>query len=474
MKQKDSDRFTPIGPNSRKTSRVRVTEADPPCESASRRDLLRFAAHGAAVPAVFMLGGLGAEVHAGATKPAEGLKHPRAGAAPGVTPTPGRIVRDFSDPYLELVRLLHEAAEIEHSLMIQYLYCAFSVKPIYAGVVGYGAPNTNDLLGVCIQEMQHLGKVNQFLVALGAAPTLVREDFPYEPEIYPFRFNLEPASRASLAKYAWTEAPLGATDVRNAKTPADRAFCVELVRALDGGVRPNYVGSLYDAVIAAVEELIAARDKSLPDLQPWIGALHQIKQDGEIGHFQFFKRFFMGTHEGFGGRPNVWNRAVSDPHYPARQLPINPTAYVGHEKQIQDPDTLALAWLGNLHYWIMLSLLAQGYGRGSREHVGLAMGHMMGPFWSLARKLASVGAGMPFDPLSLGYTPCVSGEANSRFVARLLGEADKLEKQLGARLPADFPAGCCRGTRAAHRRLESLPRLGRVPTHPWDDGLGRG
>lgn len=472
MKNQDDDRFTPVDPNPRKTSQVRVVEEDGPCKSMSRRELLRLAAQGAAVPAAyFMLGGLGAEARAEATKPADSLKRPRTGAAPGVSPAPGRIVRDFSDPYLELVRLLHEAAEIEHSLMIQYLYCAYSVKPIYQAVAGYGSPNTNDLLGVCIQEMQHLGKVNQLLVALGAAPTLIREDFPYEPEIYPFRFNLEPMSRASLAKYTWTEAPLGATDIRNAKTPADRAFCTELVRALDGKARPNYVGSLYDAVIAAVEELRATRDKTLPDLQPWIGALHKIKEEGELGHFQFFKRVFMGTHEGFGGRSDVWTRPVSDPRYPAQQLPLNPTAYVGHEKQIQDPNTLGLAWLGNLHYWTLLSLLSQGYSLGSREHIGLALGHMMGPFWSLARKLSSAGAGMPFDPLSLGYTPGVSGEANSRFLARLLGEADKLEKQLSARLPGDFPAGCCRSTRATLRRLDSMPKLTRAPTQPWDDGL---
>lgn len=472
MNHEDNDRINPAGPKMRKTSRVRVLEEDASRKSVSRRELLRLAAQGAAVPAAyFMFGGLGAEARAAATNPSDSPKTPRTGAAPGVTPTPGRVVRDFSDPYLELVRMLHEAAEIEHSLMIQYLYCAFSVKPIYQGVVGYGSPNTNDLLGVCVQEMQHLGKVNQLLVALGAAPTLVREDFPYEPEIYPFRFNLEPASRVTLAKYVWTEAPLGATEVRNAKTPADRMFCIELARTLGSGARPNYVGTLYDAVIAGVEELIATRDKSLPDLKPWVGALHQIKQDGELGHFEFFKRVFMGTHTGFGGRADVWNRPVSDPLYPAQQLATNPTAYVGHENQLRDPKTLGMAWLGNLHYWIMLSLLSQGYSHGSQKHIALARAHMMGPLWALARKLSTAGAGMPFDPLSLGYTPGVSGEANARFLARLLGEADKLEKQLGARLPSDYPAGCCGGTLATLTRLDSVLKLSRAPTHPWDDGL---
>src|SRR5262249_10895415 len=94
-----------------------------------------------------------------------------------------RIVRDFADPYLELVRLLHEASEVEHSRMLQYLYGAFSLKPAYRSIAGYGNANAGDLLGVAIQEMQHLATVNRLLVALGAAPYLVREDFPYEPEV---------------------------------------------------------------------------------------------------------------------------------------------------------------------------------------------------------------------------------------------------------------------------------------------------
>ena len=118
------------------------------------------------------------------------------------------IVREFADPWLELVRLLREAAEVEHALMVQYLYAAFSVKPDYAEIVGYGAPGANNLLGVAIQEMQHLGAVNRFLVAIGTCPHLERQDFPYEPAIYPFAFHLEPLSRHSLAKYVYTEAPV--------------------------------------------------------------------------------------------------------------------------------------------------------------------------------------------------------------------------------------------------------------------------
>ena len=440
-------------------------------ESASRRQLIRVALQGATLPALCsFLAVAPAEAKGGLA----GIPAPSGltvASSPDGFGSASPVVRDFKDPYLELLRLLHVAAEIEHALMTQYLYAAFSVKPTYQAIAGHGAPGTNDLLGVAIQEMQHLGKVNQLLVALGASPTLIREDFPYEPDIYPFRFHLEPLSRASLAKYAWTEAPVGATDLGKARTPADRAFCSELERALGKRARPNYVGSLYDAVISAAKELDATRDAGIPRLEPWIATLHDIKVEGEVGHFQFFKGLFMGTHKGFGERGDVWSRPVADPLYPAQQLPVNPTAYVGHDQQIPDPQTLGLAWLGDLHYWILLMLLSAGYSLGSAEHIALARVHMMGPFWSLARRLAALGSGMPFDPLSVGYARGLTREGNARLLSRLLGEADTFEKRLGALLPTDYPADCCRGTQRVLAQIEDKVRSARAPSVPWDDGL---
>lgn len=435
--------------------------------SARRRQLIRVALQGATLPALCSL--LSTAARAASAAPPAALAGATSARTGDEFGSSARVVRDFKDPYLELVRLLHVAAEIEHALMIQYLYAAFSVKPVYQAIAGAGAPGSDDLIGVAIQEMQHLGKVNQLLVALGAAPTLIREDFPYEPDIYPFPFHLEPLSRASLAKYVWTEAPIGATDIDQTRNPADRAFCIELEHTLGKGARPNYVGSLYDAVIAAASEVDAIEDQSLPSLAPWICTLHDIKREGELDHFQFFKALFMGTHKGFAGRGDVWARPLGDPLYPAHPLPVDPTAYVGHERQIPDPHTLGLAWLGDLHYWILLTLLSIGYSRGSAEHIALARGHMMGPFWSLARKLAVLGSGMPFDPLSVGYGRGVTLEGNSRLLSRLLEEANRYEKQIAAQLPSDYPVDCCRGTQQALAQLEGQFRAAHAPVLPWHD-----
>jgi hypothetical protein len=96
---------------------------------------------------------------------------------------------------------------------------------------------------------------------------------------------------------------------------------------------------------------------------------------------------------------------------------------------------------------------------------------MMGPFWSVALKLAAIGAGMPFDPLGLGYSPGVTRENNLRLLSRLLDEADQTEKTLAAVLPADYPADCCRDTPKALALLSDKTATARAPLQPWDDGL---
>ena len=429
--------------------------------SSHRRQFVRVVLQAAALPVAYS---------------ALGMPSARAATAQGgLTPLTGSepvsVVRDFQDPYLELLRLLNVAAEIEHGLMAQYLYCVFSIKPRYQGLAGDGRPDANDIMGIAVQEMQHLGKVNNLLGALGAAPALVREDFPYEPDIIPFRFRLEPMSRASLAKYVWTESPDGATDLAKAESHEDRMFCHDLDLALGNERRPNLVGPLYDIVIALVREVNATRDTSLPDLEPWLPILEGIKAEGEGGHYQTFRSAFLGVHPGFNGQADVWRRPVTDPLYPAYQLPLSPTAYVGHANQIQDPAAQRLAWLGNLHYWSLLNLLATGYSTGTSDLVVASRAHMMGPFMSLAKQLAKMGSGMPFDPLGQGYGRSASNRGSVSYMRHLLAETDRFEKQIARDLPSDYPVDTCLATEKVLTRLEPVLRVARSPLEPLDDGL---
>ena len=428
-----------------RSGKVKLLDDSIGASAASRRAFLQaMAAKGVLVPATCALwsaAGDAGEAHGEATAPTNTAKAGGKRSTGAV-----RIVRDFSDPYLELIRLLHEACEVEHSLMLQYLYGAFSLKPAYRAVAGYGAPSATDLIGVAIQEMQHLGAVNRMLVALGAAPHLIREDFPYEPEIYPFPFSLEPLSLKSLAKYVYCEAPVGATDPHNAKTKDDAAFHERLFKSLGLNRRPNHVGSLYNSIIAQVNEVRAASIPRLPDLKPWIEKLEEIKTQGEHDHYEFFKRVFMGTHDGFNGHPDVWALSPEHPDYPAIALIANPSAYVGHANQIQDPVAFGIAWLGNLHYWTVLFLLDAGFRSGSSTYINMAKVHMLGPVWALARHMPQYGVGLPFDPLCSGYAPGTTQVATLRIMERMLAEADGLTQKLQTHLPSDYPMTIARET----------------------------
>ncbi len=350
----------------------------------------------------------------------------------------GKIVRDFASPYLELARLLREATEIEHALMLQYLYAAFSLKPDYADIAGTGAPGSTDLIGVAVQEMQHLATVNRLLAAIGAAPNLVRQEFPYEPAIYPFEFSLEPLSRKSLAKYLYAEAP---SDIfLPAARAKDRAFAGTVMKLIGSGVRVNHLGSLYDAIIGRLEDFAATKRGGELNVGDWLAQLRHIKTEGEQQHFLFFRDVFEGTHAGFGKQKAVWNLPPTHPAYPSLPLPANPTAFVGHDGEVGDPTLLALSWLGDLHYWTMLFLLDLHFREPKREiFVDLARLQMLGPVLSLARHLPTLGGAMPFDILNIGSAPGSDANHSCRFAMEMLREAQFVATAIGGALPPDYP-----------------------------------
>jgi rubrerythrin len=347
------------------------------------------------------------------------------------------IQRDFSDPYLELIRLLREAAEIEHDLMVQYLYGAFSLKPAYAELLGGVAPASSSFLGVTIEEMHHLGTVNRLLVELDAAPVLSRQDFPYETDIYPFAFELAPLNPVSLAKFTYCEASPDKLPEVSATSDSSLRLLDQMEISLGASVAPNHVGHLYDAVIEVLGEVRDAGAASI-DFDAWIEGLEEIKTQGEVGHFEFFRSLYEGDHPLLRNNPTVWNLPTDDARYPCYQVPVNPTAYSGHTNCIEDPDLRALAWLGNLNYWCMLSLLDTGYRQNSQLDSALAQSVMMGPLMSLAQRLPAMGAAVPFDPLSMGFEPGLNATSEQRFTQLILKESRDFARSIEDLLPSGF------------------------------------
>ncbi len=368
----------------------------------------------------------------------------------GVAAGPGRVLgatkthrfspvkRAFDDPYLELVRLLKEACEIEHDLMVQYLYSAYALKPEYAELVGAPAPNATSLMGVIIQEMQHLRGANRLLVELGAAPVLTRQDFPYENDLYPFPFEMAPLSSVSLAKYTYCEAdPVRLGRVRS--VTSDSVYLIDKMRATLGETKisANHVGKLYDAVVGTLGELKDAGEVQL-DYGAWFQEIGNVKAEGEFGHFKFFHSLYEASHPLIAGTPDIWNLSPTDERYPSYQVPVNPTAYEGRPTTIEDTDLRALAWLGNMNYWCMLLLLDSAYRRDSRPEAALAQAIMMGPLNSIARYLPSKGSAVPFDPMSVGFNPGINDESGKRITHLMLQETRDFARSIEHLLPGDF------------------------------------
>jgi hypothetical protein len=108
-------------------------------------------------------------------------------------PPQSRNVRD------EVIFLLRCAAEIEHALLVQYLFAGYSINP--------SDSITKKWPGIFIQiareEMGHLLTVQNLLLAVGDNPYFDRQQLTTDP----FPFQLEHLSKESLAKYVTTESP---------------------------------------------------------------------------------------------------------------------------------------------------------------------------------------------------------------------------------------------------------------------------
>ena len=350
------------------------------------------------------------------------------------------VQQDFSDPYLELIRLLKEAAEIEQDLLVQYLYSAYALKPAYAELVGTPAPNATSLMGVIVQEMQHLGSVNRLLVELDARPVLTRQDFPYETDIYPFPFELAPLGAVSLAKFTYCEAdPVRLGQVRSFGNDSVRLLDT-IKTTLGGSIDVNHVGKLYDAMVETLGQVKEAGGVRL-DFDFWFQEIGRVKAEGEFGHFQFFRSLYEGDHPLIKPIPGVWNLPPDDERHPSYPVPVNPTAYEGRANTIKDPDLRALAWLGNLSYWCQLSLLDASYRRKSMPELALAEAIMLGPLMSIARYLPTKGSAVPFDPLSMGFEPALNDASGKRFTHRMLEETRNFARSIERLLPADFNLG---------------------------------
>jgi len=160
------------------------------------------------------------------------------------TPPPELSGRDYA------IFLLRLAAEVEHGLMVQYLFAAYSL----GGPQVPAAQRANvrawqeTILGIAKEEMGHLITVENLLTSLSAPLNFNRDEFPHDTRLYPFGFRLRPVTLESLATYICAESPadweIDAAEEQEIKAAAQ----------IGAGSPVNRVGELYEEIERVVRD----------------------------------------------------------------------------------------------------------------------------------------------------------------------------------------------------------------------------
>jgi Ferritin-like len=115
-----------------------------------------------------------------------------------------------------LIYMLYEAAELEHGIMCQYLFAAFSLKQREdEGLTGDALEAVlrwrRAVAHVATEEMLHLALVQNLLSAIGSAPHLSRPNLPAPARHYPAGVNLTlvPFGEPALRHFMFLERPEG-------------------------------------------------------------------------------------------------------------------------------------------------------------------------------------------------------------------------------------------------------------------------
>jgi hypothetical protein len=388
--------------------------------------------------------------------------------------------------------LLHVAAEVEHALLVEYLFAAYSLG-------GPQVPKEHRhrvqkwqgvVLGIAKEEMAHFVTVQNVLRLIGAPLNLERDDFPWDMEYAPFEFTLEKLSPASLARYVYVEAP--------EKWPDDaRQFQSEIEKLATGGqTKPvNRVGKLYDRLIQVLgdpaivpdsafksstlpfqaswdewgrgyrngERGAAAEGAKTPDLiigkaysrDTAVAALQAVAAQGEspdedsdLGERSHFRRFF-----------NIWKEFPKEGEWsPVRDLATNPTTVEGLPGTSWISGERPQLWghLLNLRYRMLLTYLAHSFRLSGSDSAGPAaaargfvLNSTFGEMYNLrvisnlmvalpADGAGGSRAGPPFElPYSLDLPPGEADawqihieliDASSRLIGKLEKGADDEEK----------------------------------------------
>jgi len=293
----------------------------------------------------------------------------------------------------ELIFLLTEAAEFEHTVMCSYLYAQWSLKRgEHEGVTADELQAIGrwraSMRSVAMEEMLHLSLVNNLLAAIGAAPHLARPEFPVARGRFPadVDFHLVPFDEDTVEHFVFLERPEGidiedgAGFVHESRYP--RVVSTELLSPTPREYRSQ--GHLYHGIAQAIRRLaekigeqglfvghgeaqLGQGEFPLPglfavrDVDSALRAIEEIVTQGEgaPAHREdsHYARFASIRDE------YAKLRAARPGFRPAHPAAVNPvlTEYAQGRTvtRITDPAARTLVDVGNCVYGLMVNVLAQ-------------------------------------------------------------------------------------------------------------------
>jgi CDGSH-type Zn-finger protein/uncharacterized Fe-S cluster protein YjdI len=381
----------------------------------------------------------------------------------------------------ELIYLLCEAAEFEHTVMCSYLYAQWTLK---RGLDEDVTPTElaaierwrRSLGQVALEEMLHLSLVNNLLAAIGAAPHLWRPAFPVRAGHFPadVLMNLTPFGEAALEHFMYIERPEGL----HIADGAGFGHAMHYRRI----ARPNMLapspqdyatqGHLYHGVLQGLGRLcdqlgeervfvghnqaqICNEEFGLPGLFKIANlasaheAIEEIVRQGEgapahrdDSHFSRFKTIRTELGELRAARPGF---------EPARPVVRNPmlgdTGIARDRVRVVEPLAGQVIDLGNSVYVLMIRALSQVFAPAPLpRELRIALATSTNALMSLVGRIAEVATRLPIDAAMAGSTaalnfelPGSAGGLVQTCAARILGER---ASELGAaarRLARELP-----------------------------------
>jgi ferritin-like protein len=308
----------------------------------------------------------------------------------------------------ELTFLLCEASELEHLLMCEYLFAAFSLKErVEEGLTPeqFEAVQRWErvITGVAVQEMLHLAQASNLLTAIGGMPHFRRPNLPQRAKYYPpeVQLALMPFSEDALRHFIFLERP---EDVDDQDAPGFAPISAPFAAVRGGELVPvaqNFVtvGVLYRAIEQGMlvlatrygeEQLFVGPPSAqvtgkyfrwpelvaVTDLLSAGKAIECIVEQGEgaRGDWQesHYGRFLKVLEECLASKQADPTFQPARPVIPARvRLPRD----VNEGPLLSDPRTAAVSDLFNGCYEALLEALLQFFvheGAGDRRNAGEA------------------------------------------------------------------------------------------------------